>query len=143
MESGIELVDEKDNITLLNLKSRLQLCLDQAKIRRPGCLHWQQPLGYAPNPGLYVDGFGTIGLPLSERDVEGIKASGNVAQKTFWEVPGALCELRNPAWEEYVASLVAEAGSKMGVLVEEKGIAASLNSLVLYEGSEDGEKQLV
>ncbi|KAJ7226737.1 hypothetical protein GGX14DRAFT_385542 [Mycena pura] len=61
-----------------------------------------------------IDGYGTIGLPLSERDARGIasecalKGSANTG---IWEIPAEKIHFNNPAWDIWIQKTAGVAAS--------------------------------
>jgi len=72
-----------------------------------------------PNPCLYIDGIGIVGLPLSDRDAHliaqaGSPTGGYAAQDTIL-IDHSKVSFRNPKWEPYVDEVAREhAWEKLG-----------------------------
>ncbi|KAJ7218972.1 hypothetical protein B0H12DRAFT_326780 [Mycena haematopus] len=67
-------------------------------------------IGAAPNPCLSIDGLGTVGIPLSEREARAIISASspvcgtNRDTKTseMWELPSEKVHFENPAWDVWI-----------------------------------------
>ena len=104
------------------------------------------PVTNARNPGLFVQGIGKIGLPLSDRDAADLCRVGHEApfgkgSETFvdptvrktWELNPNQFELRNPAWPLTLQEVVTKVAEELGVIDGAFGIRAELHKLLLYE----------
>ncbi|KAL8998798.1 MAG: hypothetical protein Q9169_002248 [Polycauliona sp. 2 TL-2023] len=93
----------------------------------------------ASNPGLFVQGVGKIGLPLSDRDAEALTTAAHRAPfgtgtETFvdpavrntWEMHPHQFEIRNPAWNTTLQHAVSKVAQDLGVL-------SGASALLLYE----------
>lgn len=132
-ESVVNVLATGDLIPPDQFKSQLQLHLNSAD--RPGLTHFDKALKNAPNPGLIIRDFGSVGFPLSLRDLDGIKAAGisSTHSKGPWVIPSDWIELSNPAWFLELESMIAaEAAKKLGVDLW-SSVKTKLNALVLYE----------
>ena len=100
----------------------------------------------ARNPGLFVQGIGKIGLPLSDRDAADLSRASHDApfgkgSETFvdptvrktWELNPGQFELRNPAWPSTLQEVVKKVAEELGVVDGDFGIRAELHKLLLYE----------
>src|SRR4051794_28508713 len=126
------------------------------KIDRPGtfCTSGSAP---AVLPGLEVEGVGPIGLPLTAKQAEELKARCEQAPygkgeetlvdtsvRRVWRLTPDRFRLTNPDWQEYVAEMVLTVEKELGL--EGQKLDAHLYDLLLYEpGSfflphRDGEK---
>lgn len=107
------------------------------------------PAANANNPGLWVEGVGKVGLPLSERDAAGVigvcheaplgkrgqgKPDSNVwhASQT-WELEPSQFKLRNPAWSSTLNQIVGKVAQDLGVIDGAASIRPELHRLLLYE----------
>ncbi|KAF2089411.1 hypothetical protein K490DRAFT_5230, partial [Saccharata proteae CBS 121410] len=97
------------------------------------------------NPGLHIEDVGTIGFPLSRRDAEDIIKKSHLAPfgkgeetivdtsvRNTWEINPEQLRFQNPAWAEYLTSIVTNATRELGVQ-EETHVQAFLHKLLLYE----------
>ena len=104
------------------------------------------PLPHVNNPGLFIEGVGKVGLPLSDRDAADIgrashKAPFGKGSKTFvdqtvrktWELNPDQLELRNPAWEYTLQGVVEKVAQELGILDGASLLRAELHKLLLYE----------
>ncbi len=104
------------------------------------------PLANASNPGLFVNGIGKVGLPLSERDAAGIgrvshEAPFGKGSETFvdatvrktWELNPKQFELRNPAWRSTLHEVIGKVAQELGVVAGASSVRAELHKLLLYE----------
>ena len=105
------------------------------------------PVTNAKNPGLFVQGIGKIGLPLSDRDAADLsrasheapfgKGSETVVDPTVrktWELNPGQFELRNPAWPLTLQKVVGKVAEELGLVdIGAFGIRAELHKLLLYE----------
>jgi hypothetical protein len=100
----------------------------------------------APNPSLHLDQVGTIGLPLSSRDADVIKAHSVQApfgkgERTLvdkdvrdtWEIDCSLVRCENPEWEKFLDRVVGEVCTALGVNREASQPRAAPYKLLLYE----------
>ncbi|KAF5867807.1 uncharacterized protein Bfra_007005 [Botrytis fragariae] len=94
----------------------------------------------APNPGIFLHGYGTIGFPLTEHDFERIMAASDlksgespgdtITPSHVYTIPGNKISTRNPAWTSVVQSIVEKA--KVGLGLEDKSAHAELCALVYH-----------
>ena len=103
-------------------------------------------LSTAKNPGLFVEGIGKIGLPLSDRDAADLSRVSHEApfgkgSETFldptvrktWELNPNQFELRNPAWPSTLQEVVGKVAQDLGVVDGASSIHAELHKMLLYE----------
>ena len=104
------------------------------------------PVTNASNPGLFVEGIGKVGLPLSDRDAADLsrfshEAAFGKGSETFVdinvrkrrELNSNQFELRNPAWPSTLQEIVAKVTQDLGVLDGPSSVRAELDKLLLYE----------
>ena len=104
------------------------------------------PVAYAKNPGLFVNGIGKVGLPLSDRDAADLSRASHEApfgkgSETYvdptvrktWELNPNQFELRNPAWTFTLQHVVEKVAKELGVIDGASNIRAELHKLLLYE----------
>lgn len=103
-------------------------------IQSAGFFAVSKTLNNAPNPGLCVEGLGSIGLPPSNRDAEALLASshGTPFGKT-WELPASVIHLKNPAWTELLNTVVQEVSRELGVDESGREVKAELHKLLLSD----------
>ncbi|KAL8797276.1 MAG: hypothetical protein Q9195_000429 [Heterodermia aff. obscurata] len=100
----------------------------------------------AVNPGLYLEGLGKIGLPLSERDAEEIINLGRQAPfgkgtetlvdtsvRKTWEINADRIQFRNPQWSRILGNVISTTVEHLGVLGGRSSVRADLHKLLLYE----------
>jgi hypothetical protein len=135
---------------LNDIKERFWVCLDNAK--SAGLFAHHDILKDAPNPGLFIRGFGIIGFLLREIDIQTIMAasrqssadnttvrteSAPVRPRKPLLVPGSSVEIQNPSWATLLRSILGQVSTKLGIEASGNGMAARLSALILYEsGSE-------
>lgn len=124
------------------LRTDLELCLDA--VQAAGSFAIFEPLpSPVTNPGLWIKGAGTIGLPLSERDAKaiidaahrapygkGAETLVDVNVRKTWELEPGDFEIRNPEWTELVRRVLRIVAVGLGVA---GGIAAELYKMLLYD----------
>jgi hypothetical protein len=106
---------------------------------------FEQPESY-PNPGLYLNHGGNIGLPLSDRDAQAIVAASHAAPfgkgeetivdtnvRKTWEISSSDFKVRNPAWKPFLQTVVAKVSCGLGVDSTGKGVSAELYKMLLYD----------
>src|SRR5262249_51446151 len=126
------------------------------KIDRPGSFCTS---GNAPTvlPGLEVEGFGPVGLPLTTKEAKSLKKHCEQAPygkgeetlvdtsvRNVWHLKPEQFKLTNPEWDEFVQMVLDKVQKDLGL--EKQKLQAHLYDLLLYEpGSfflphRDGEK---
>lgn len=131
---------------LEDLKSAFDECL--ANIETSGSFCVDGSVENASNPGLYIakTDLGTIGLPLSDRDAQAIISVSHQAPfgkgeqtivdtsvRKTWELSKEDFEMKNPAWNTYVQSILNKVGTGLGFHATSDSISAQLYKLLLYE----------
>lgn len=129
-----------ESISEDDLKTELNDCL--GTLQSAGTYAIFEHLPNPINPGLYVDGAGTIGLPLSERDAKAIfDASLGVRSRKgregrmerSGEISAAYFQIRNPAWRQVVDTAVHKVISGLGIHTNGGNVKAELHTLCLYD----------
>ena len=100
----------------------------------------------AVNPGLFLQGLGKVGLPLSERDAKDIIKISHEAPfgkgtekyvdssvRQTWEIDPGNVEFRNPQWSSALQYAVGKTVEQLGVLGGEPRVRADLHKMLLYE----------
>jgi len=126
------------------LKEGLEECL--TSIEGDGSFALFEPLQDPPNPGIYLKEGGLVGLPLSYRDAEAIIAASHQAPfgkgdetlvdtsvRKTWEVSPGYFELKNPAWQPFIKTVVAKVSAGLGVDATGNGVSAELYKMLLYD----------
>jgi 2OG-Fe(II) oxygenase superfamily len=98
----------------------------------------------APNPGLQVEGLGTLSLPLGQTQAKELKAFCQQAPygqgtktivdttvRKVWELDPAQFTLENPAWDEFLQVAVAKVQLDLGL--EKTKLYRHIYKLLLYE----------
>ncbi|KAJ6489159.1 hypothetical protein C8R47DRAFT_476844 [Mycena vitilis] len=106
-----------------------------------GVFAWSQryAIGDAPNPCLNVDGLGTVGIPLSERDARAIiSASDPVCglkgdASGIWTMPSEKIHFENPAWDTWVQKATGVAASTALTAYTTVKPSFALKKLMLHE----------
>ncbi|KAJ7102727.1 hypothetical protein C8R44DRAFT_988104 [Mycena epipterygia] len=103
-------------------------------------------IGAAPNPCLNIDGLGTVGIPLSERDARAIIAacvpvcvpSSDAKPSGIWEMAfeklcRSLIQFDNPAWDTWIQNTAGVAASTALSAVSGVRPAFTLKKLLVHE----------
>ncbi|KAJ7666689.1 hypothetical protein DFH06DRAFT_1184497 [Mycena polygramma] len=110
-----------------------------------GVFAWSQryAIGDAPNPCLNVDGLGTVGIPLSERDARAIISASDPVYGTkgdasgIWTMPSEKIHFENPAWDAWVQKATGVAASTALTAYTTVKPSFALKKLMLHETSSD------
>lgn len=137
-------MEHHENLNAEDLRARLDDCL--SNIQSSGSFALFAHLKNPPNPGLHLKNGGTIGLPLSDRDAEVIIAASHAAPfgkgeetivdssvRKTWELSPTDFGIRNPAWQEFLKSIVAQVSAGLGVDMTGDAVSAELYKLLLYD----------
>ncbi len=97
------------------------------------------------NPGLFIQGVGNVGLPLSDRDAKLIigashkapfgKGSETIVDENVrktWELNASQVAIRNPAWEKSFNPILDRVAKALGIAAGGSGISAHLHKVLLY-----------
>ena len=127
------------------LETQLELALRDT-FNHEGSFAFGETLPSAPNPGLEIDKFGTLGLPPSTRDIESIKGiasrspfghgSKTIVDSTVrdtWEIDASHITFKNPAWTQFVEDVVKTVWKRLGVAPYTVPPRCELYKLLLYE----------
>lgn len=114
-----------------------------------------------PYPAIFIQGLGTVGLPLSARDAQAIANSAFTQQSPFgkgsetlvdtsirksWQIDPAHFHIQNPQFNSKIDSIVRAAVKDLNVPCGPDNVTAELYKLLLYEEGafflphQDGEK---
>jgi hypothetical protein len=125
---------------------KLELCkiFDNISDHSTGTFATSGILYNAPNPGLFVHGLGTVGLPLTKGDAfelskashqapfgQGSKTIVDTSIRNTLELDASAIELRNRAWHTYMQTVLETAANELGV--RNDSIRMELYKLLLYE----------
>jgi hypothetical protein len=107
-------------------KMQLQYCLDDVKY--DGTFSCFQAHATYTNPGLFIENYGAVGLPLAVRDAKGIasickqslfgkgdRTIVDTSVQNTWELDASAVRCDNPKWTTYVESLANRARNDLGV----------------------------
>ncbi|KAJ7699137.1 hypothetical protein B0H14DRAFT_2485121 [Mycena olivaceomarginata] len=90
----------------------------------------------APNPCLELDGLGTVGLPLSDRDACAFMSCEFVHNRdngtAIWEIPSENIHFDNPTWDKWIQNTAGPAAVLALTASKTKSVVFSLKRLVLY-----------
>ncbi|KAF3934951.1 hypothetical protein ABW19_dt0208524 [Dactylella cylindrospora] len=104
-----------------------------------GNFAFSQTYSSTPNPGLYINGFGLLRLPISPENAKEIFRIGNGASNlpidAVKEIDAAGLSCRNPAWGEWLDRITEEASKTLGI-VGELRVTLSLEKLRVYGSGE-------
>ncbi|MCJ1286588.1 hypothetical protein MMC26_005934 [Xylographa opegraphella] len=143
---------EPDVLSFAEIKERLLDAIDNITIHPAGAAATSGLLPKAANPGIYVDGLGGVGLPLSEHDAYRLarrssrlplgapfKDSVETYQGNIWELSSSSFEMRNPAWELTLNAAMVKAADSLGIAFGAARMRAEHCRLRLYgRGSSSG-----
>ncbi|TCD67262.1 hypothetical protein EIP91_000339 [Steccherinum ochraceum] len=111
-------------------------------------LFFSETFKEAPNPGLYVEGLGPVGLPLVVRDAEAITDIAragdgsligrdldavDMPKKGPLEIKDAKVKTENPDWQDFLSRVTKAACTKLKANATEQPPLCKLDKLVLYE----------
>ncbi|RPD82294.1 hypothetical protein L226DRAFT_528480 [Lentinus tigrinus ALCF2SS1-7] len=85
-----------------------------------GAFSWSLKCSNAPNPGLCVDGLGSIGLPLGSRDAEALKAIATLPgqDEYSWDVRAENVHFENTTWSAFMTDTLRKVCDGLGVCEE-------------------------
>ncbi|KAE9367525.1 hypothetical protein N431DRAFT_348602 [Stipitochalara longipes BDJ] len=127
---------------------RLRAALDEclSSIQSNGSFALFEHLPNPILPGITLKKGGPIGLPLTERDAQVIIAASHAAPfgkgeatiideniRKTWELSASSFEIRNPAWENFLQSIVAKVSEGLGIDLAGTGVRAELYKMLLYD----------
>lgn len=106
-----------------------------------GDWHVSQPKPSPIHPGLFIEGFGSLGLPLSRSDInqlcnQGREAKyGNGFSAGIYEIcsttNGKNVRFLNPEWQSWISGVVGEVAKSMGF--QHAKYQAVFRRLLIYE----------
>ncbi|ESZ93248.1 hypothetical protein SBOR_6348 [Sclerotinia borealis F-4128] len=121
------------------LKENLRVSLDG--IKKSSAVFHNGSIPDAVNPGIFIEGHGIIGFPLTEYDFARIiAASGSRSGESdvdtlpsphIHSVPGIQISTRNPDWESVVESVLEQVKVEIGL--GNKSASSELSALMYYE----------
>ncbi|KAJ7727269.1 hypothetical protein B0H16DRAFT_1383573 [Mycena metata] len=97
-------------------------------------------IGVTPNPCLDIEGLGTVGIPLSERDARAIITAsfdGDTTTNTTgtWEIPAEKIHFANPAWDNWIQKTTGLAAFTALTAYAAANPSFALKKLVIHETS--------
>ncbi|GJE87377.1 hypothetical protein PsYK624_034600 [Phanerochaete sordida] len=130
----------------VDVRSAFEAALKETKSNFQAAFSFHRTYPEAPNPALKLSDLGIVGLPLSTREAESIKAHSaqapfgmgerTLVDKTVrdtWEMDGKKVSFVNPKWDTWLAGVVGEVCRTLGVNVAASRPRAELYKLLLYE----------
>lgn len=143
---------EADELREEEIKNLLQTALDTIDDHSTGSFATTAVLPNAANPGLYIQGLGGIGLPLSEHDAcrlavsshqvsieQGNEPFADTSGVRMWDYDRAQLETRNPAWQQTLNEALVKVATDLGIPAGPTDIRAELCRLSLYGEGTSGE----
>lgn len=124
------------------------ICKVLSEIEKSSSFSCFDVLESCPNPGLYVNGIGIIGLPLSDRDAKTISKASVTRQSPFgkgsqtlidlsirksWQIDLQQFELRNPEFNSQIKDAVQRITSDLDITCGPENVVPQLYKLLLYE----------
>jgi 2OG-Fe(II) oxygenase superfamily len=137
------------------------LCRAFSNVEGAGTFSCFNVLNGCQNPGLFIEGLGTVGLPLSVRDAQAIADLQATQQSPFgegtetfvdtsvrksWQIDPKHFQLRNPQFDSQLDLVIEAVAKELKVGCGPTGVDAELYKLLLYEEGafflphQDGEK---
>lgn len=134
---------QEDRLTIEEIRNQLMGCLDG--VGPDGTFAYQKIITEYPNPGLEFENVGTVGLPMSSRDIEAVKQASHQAPfgkgsetivdksvRKTWQIDASKVKINNPRWDEWVQRNVPD--EELGVPpVAWPNVRAELYKLLIYE----------
>ncbi|TCD68486.1 hypothetical protein EIP91_010661 [Steccherinum ochraceum] len=119
-----------------DIRTKLQQCLT-APWNFEGSFAFNKSYD-APNPTLFIDNAGTIGLPLSRPGAEVLKGAAQQApfgmgESTMVDTSLYQIQIKNGAWDNFVETAVKDACVALGVNYDASRPRCELYKLLLYE----------
>lgn len=115
-------------------------------IEGPGSFASGGPIPNPPNPGLYINDHGTLGMPLSEHDAnviiskskqspfgKGNETRVDTSVRRSWELDATQILTRNPLWDATMRDLITTVHKELALTCGAQDVSAQLYKLLLYE----------
>lgn len=127
----------------LSIQKKFSECLDEVHRQHPSVVFGTRcnPV----NPGLHVDGFGTLGLPLSDQDAASLTHAterlmsgdaGDLATSNCTRnIPANQIGLRNLVWSDFANAIFKDVLKEFGLDPESSHITAELARLTIQRKS--------
>jgi len=107
---------------------------------------YESTIADPPNPGLFIQGHGTVGLPLSKHDADVIISKSkqspygkgadtfvDTSVRKSWELNPSQFSLRNPEWTRTIDNLLSSVYKELQLSGGLENVTAELYKLLLYE----------
>ncbi|KAL0064875.1 hypothetical protein AAF712_008128 [Marasmius tenuissimus] len=140
-EDGFPMIEDPSENILEDFEEALSGDLDFQ-----GTFAFSKTYDDAPNPALCLEGLGTVGLPLSERDAKlvienSIQAPFGKGERTVvdtevrdtWEIDGSKVHFQEARWKSFMDRVVQEVCQGLGVNVQASQPRHELYKLLIYE----------
>ena len=138
-ETKIPQPKENTEKAITKTRSQLRDCLENV---HDGRFATSGALPNAANPGIFVQGVGLMGLPLSSRDAEAVidtvhteRVQAKYLASTVslptgsWNLMPAQFEIQNPVWQETLAEAIEKTAGALGLKTQTQNIKAELAHL--------------
>ncbi|KAI9790019.1 MAG: hypothetical protein M1816_005633 [Peltula sp. TS41687] len=122
----VEIIDPDDDVDFTRIKHRLHRCLSQVKPDKAFASF--DIYADAVSPGLSIHGFGTVGLPPSQREAralsrfiraasydKGVPTAGKIANRNTQELDASQFDLQNPNWERILEGIKDRVAVELGI----------------------------
>ncbi|GJE87378.1 hypothetical protein PsYK624_034610 [Phanerochaete sordida] len=130
----------------MNIRHEMEQIMTSRTLNWNFAFSFRQTYAEAPNPVLKIDGLGTVGLPLSDRDAEAIKSqtvhatakrgrrasAAKIAQDT-WDVAASKVTLTSPRWDTFLQKAAEEVCRAFNTSPKASKPQCELLKLVLHE----------
>ena len=142
----LEYSNDRSSYYFKQLKANFARVLDSVDEHSLGSFAASGKLMSTPNPGLFVQDVGLVGLPLSQPVAEAIARASHrapfgqgtetvvdTAVRNIWELNPSQFELQNPDWLLFVKGLKAHIGKGLGIANGTIAMELQPYKLILYE----------
>ena len=93
------------------------------------------PLPHVPNPCLYIEGFGALGLPLNEREAKHVLNHFTHAAESdsnaICSIDASQVSFQNPAWQSALTEIAKNVCTLLGAVFPLDGPACEFQTLSL------------
>lgn len=121
--------------------AQLPVILDRAFTER--AFAWSSSQQSIPNPGLQIDGIGTIGIPISTREIELLKGHSinllnqrgevgvhDAPKRNVWDFFHSAFSIQNSRFNTTISTILGTVKAKLGLRCE--GMTATLRKLAIH-----------
>ncbi|KAJ8075191.1 hypothetical protein PM082_019519 [Marasmius tenuissimus] len=139
-EDGFPILKDPSEYIVEDLEEALTSDLDFK-----GTFAFSKTYDNAPNPALCLDGLGTVGLPLSERDAKAVieksiegplgkskRTIRDTEVRDTWRVDASKVQFQEPKWQSFMDKLVREVCQALGVSVQTSRPRYELYELLVH-----------